>query len=247
MTRNEIGSQTAIRITVPRKADYVMIRTATKITAVTGATVLSFGLAAPAFANNGSDPSTTTPSPSTHSHAHMALTVDQLRTIVVDNIDGRLAWIVKAQSRVTASTTMTADQKAAETAKLTSATAALTDLKAKVVAATTKSEIRDAIQAADVKGKLLRTGRDAKGHRGLCNGHVKTDPNANKADANDVSVKVGAASDVPGDRANVRTFSFHHGNQQGNHDGNRNGQGGHDRGHRGHGGQGGHHNGGGRH
>jgi hypothetical protein len=214
----------------------VMIRNATKITAVTGAAVLSFGLAAPAFANNTSDPTDTTPTAWTHAHAHMSLTLDQFRALVTKNINERVAWIDKAEARVTASTKLTDAEKTAATAKLTSAHDALTALRTTVAAATTKSAIRDAVQAAEVQGKLLRADRKSNGQRAarrsLCSNHAKSGDPSTKADVKVASIRVDSASAVPRERTSVRTVSFNH--RGGDGQGNRaNGH----RGHHGHHGQ----------
>ena len=92
-----------------------MISNAKKITAIAGAAVLSLGIAGPAFANTSASLGAT--QGTTLSSANKVLTVDELRTWVLARIDQRLAWIAKAEARVTVSTLLTDPQKTAALAK----------------------------------------------------------------------------------------------------------------------------------
>jgi hypothetical protein len=98
----------------------VIISKATRITAVTGAAVLSFGLAGPAFAGTTGSQGTTQPT-GRHAQAQRAMTVAEFRAWVTQTIDALLAWIEKAQARVSASTVLTDQQKTDATTRLQAA------------------------------------------------------------------------------------------------------------------------------
>ena len=138
------------------------IDNAKKITAVAGAAVLSIGIAGPAFASTGAadqkDPSTT----AQHVASAKAVTLTELQARLVQRIDARLAWIVKAQARVSASTVLTDAQKADITARLTARSASLLALKAEILAATTKDAVHAALATAGIRGLLFGAARDGR-------------------------------------------------------------------------------------
>jgi len=140
------------------------IDNAKKITAVAGAAVLSFGIAGPAFAGTGAadqkDPSTT----AQHDASAMHVTLAEMQARLVQRIDARLAWIVKVQARVSASTVLADAQKADITTRLTARSAALLALKAEILAATTKDAVHAALATAGIRGLLFGADRDGRHH-----------------------------------------------------------------------------------
>jgi hypothetical protein len=139
------------------------IDNAKKITAVAGAAVLSIGIAGPALAGTGAaehkDQSTT----AQHAASAQAVTLAGMQARLVQRIDARLAWIVKVQARVSASTVLTDAQKADITARLTARSAALLALKAEILAATTKDAVHAALATAGIRG-LFGADRDGRHH-----------------------------------------------------------------------------------
>jgi hypothetical protein len=121
-----------------------MISNPMKITAVTGAALLSLGLAGPALAGTTSDPGKT----GTHSGVHVAPTLAQVQAWLKAGLDRRIAWIDKVQAKIDASTVLTDAQKADWTAKLADKRAKLVALEAAVAAATTTDEVEAAIKAS---------------------------------------------------------------------------------------------------
>jgi len=138
-----------------------MLSRTQKITAVTGAAVLTFGLAGPAFANGSGSDSTK----SSHESAqHVAPTFAQVQSWIIKRIDKHLARIAKAEARVTASTVLTPQQKTDATARLAAKATALLSLKAQITAAVTKADIEAAIKAfALADGKLFWGARHGHG------------------------------------------------------------------------------------
>jgi len=217
-----------------------MLSRTQKITAVTGAAVLTFGLAGPAFANGSGSDSTKS---SHESSQHVAPTFAEVQSWIVKRIDKHLARIAKAEARVTASTVLTPQQKTDATARLAAKATALLSLKAQITAAVTQADIEAAIKAfALADGKLFWGARHGHGFLsswsdGDRDDHwgARTDPKATvarkgakstkpplKAHPLLVSTHKGTATSISlGDRVAVRTlsnghrFMSHWGGQQG--------------------------------
>lgn len=139
-----------------------MTRTATRVAAAVGATVVMMGLAAPALACTNADPGAQTaavsstqakndPGKALHSGKHASsLTLAELQAKVDKKIGDKLAWLDAIEAKVTASDRFSAEQKSAVLTRLQSSEDALTQLRADVAAATTVDGVRAALKAADV-------------------------------------------------------------------------------------------------
>jgi len=209
-----------------------MLSRTQKITAVTGAAVLTLGLAGPAFANgSGSDSAK-----SSHQSAqHVAPTFAQVQSWIIKRIDKHLARIAKAEARVTASTVLTPQQKTDATARLAAKATALLSLKAQITAAVTKADLEAAIKAfALADGKLFwgaRQGHGFHGFLGAWSDGDRDDPSPARTDAKAAAVRKLVKSTKPpikahplvvstrsrtatsvslGDRVAVRTLSNGH-------------------------------------
>jgi hypothetical protein len=200
-----------------------MIRHAKKITAATGATVLSLGLAAPALAHDSKPQDSSKPAAS-QARTHQALTVEELRARLTQIIEARLAWIETAQSRVADSDRLSDEQKTAVLARLQSAQDNLSALEASVGAATSKGDVLEAVKAAGVRGLLF------KSHWGHLNswhsddfrdGRVKNDDDPDeKSGVEDKSDDRGATA--PSNVSNTRKSTWisfrHNGDNRGDDD-----------------------------
>jgi hypothetical protein len=195
-----------------------MIRHAKKITALTGATLLSLGLAAPAFAQTIGAQDTVAPTIK-HAKTTHTVTVESLRTRLTNSIDKRLARIEMIRARVTGSTRRTDQQKADVLTRIQTAQDSLAALRTTVATATTTDEIRAAVKAARLRGLLFtghRHGHHARHHRnfgaGAANGHKHAATKADSADAPVVRQdrSATAPSNVSSDHSSVRTLPFRH-------------------------------------
>lgn len=186
-----------------------MIRHAKKITAATGATLLSLGLAAPALAN-GSQPQDTSEPAASHAKTHQALTVEELRARLTQTIGARLAWIETAQSRVADSDRLSDEQRTAALARLQSAQDTLSALETSVEAAVSKGDVLEAVKAAGVRGLLFashwghHTSRHGDDFR---DGRVKNDDDADeKSGVEDKSDD--RAATAPSNVSNTRQYTW---------------------------------------
>jgi hypothetical protein len=145
-----------------------MTRTATRVVAAVGATVVMMGLATPALAciknessaaravAASSDPAKSSsqakndPGKAFHkSDQWKSLTLADLQAKLDAKIADGLAWLDAIEAKVSASDRLSDEQKSAFLAKLQAKEDALTQLRADVAAATTTDEVKAALKAAD--------------------------------------------------------------------------------------------------
>jgi hypothetical protein len=144
-----------------------MTRTATRVAAAVGATVVMMGLATPALActtpDSGarsavvssdqakSDQAKGDPGKAFHSGKHApSLTLAELQSKLDAKIGDKLAWLDAFEAKVAASDRTSDEQKTAFLARLQSGEDALTQLRADVAAATTVDGVHAALKAADI-------------------------------------------------------------------------------------------------
>jgi hypothetical protein len=111
-----------------------------RITVTGTVAVLAAGVGVPAFAGVAAASGS-----GHHDPVKAAPTVDELKMRVDLWIDAKLRRLAEADARVSASTDMTAEEKAAWHTKIATKTAALTTLKGTVDAATTKEQVKAAL------------------------------------------------------------------------------------------------------
>jgi len=137
-----------------------MSRTATRVAAAVGATVVMISLATPALACTNSEGGLTTvasssqakndPATSVKGSKHEStLTLAQLQAKLDAKIADKLAWLDKIKAKVSASTRLTDQQKADFLARIQAKQDALTQLRADIAAATTVDAVKAALMAAD--------------------------------------------------------------------------------------------------
>jgi hypothetical protein len=145
-----------------------MTRTATRVAAAVGATVVMMGLATPALAcvsteaggaravavssdpAKSADQAKNDPGKAFHKADHFkSLTLAELQAKLDAKIGDGLVWIDAIKAKVSASDRLSDEQKAAFLAKLQAKQDALTQLRADVAAATTTDEVKAALKAAD--------------------------------------------------------------------------------------------------
>jgi hypothetical protein len=167
-----------------------MIRTATRVAAAVGATVVMMGLAAPALACTTTEAggrssavvssfeAKNDPGKAFHKAKHdPSLTLADLQAKLDAKFADKLAWLDKIEAKVSASNRLSDEQKTAVLARLQSSEDALTQLRADVAAATSVDAVKAALKAADVN--LFR---GWGWHHGNCDGnrHHNGDPNQNQ-------------------------------------------------------------------
>jgi hypothetical protein len=140
-----------------------MTRTATRVAAAVGATVVMLGLATPALACTTTDAGGRSAAVSANQAKndpgmvfHKAkdatpLTLAELQAKLDAKIGDKLTWLGAVQARVSASDRFSAEQKTAVLAHLQTSVDALTQLRADVAAATSVEGVRAVLMAADVK------------------------------------------------------------------------------------------------
>jgi hypothetical protein len=138
-----------------------MARTATRVTAAVGATVVMMALAAPALACTTADGGLTTvaasatqakndPATSVMGAKHRSpFTLAKLQAVLDAKIADKLAWLDKIEAKVSASDRLSDAQKADFLAHLQAKADALTQLRADIAAATTVDAVKAALKAAD--------------------------------------------------------------------------------------------------
>jgi hypothetical protein len=137
-----------------------MARTATRVAAAVGATVVMIGLATPALActniDSGGRSATvssdraTDPGKASDSDKKAPLTLAERQAKLDQRIADKLAWLDAIKAKVTASTRLSAVQQTAVLARVQSSEDALTQLRADVAAATSLDGLRAVLRAADV-------------------------------------------------------------------------------------------------
>jgi hypothetical protein len=133
-----------------------MASTAKRVAAATGATVLTLGLATPALAH---EPAEGRSLPAGHAPDRGVLpgaSLAEIKARVTQAIGYRLAWLDRAQERVSGSDRLTAEQKTVLLTRLQAAEDALTALRAKIAAATTVEQVRAALRESGLRGFLGR-------------------------------------------------------------------------------------------
>ncbi len=140
-----------------------MTRTATRVAAAVGATIVMMGLAAPALACAkpevggvrvvaavSADQAKNDPGRAFHKADHLSsLTLADLQAKLDAKIADGLAWIDAIEAKVSASDRLSDEQKGAFLARLQTKEDALTQLRADVAAATNVDEVKAALKAAD--------------------------------------------------------------------------------------------------
>jgi hypothetical protein len=197
-----------------------MTRTATRVAAAVGATVVMMGLATPALACTNmdaggraaavssdqatSDQAKNDPSKAFGKH-DPSLTLAEAQAKLDEKVANKLAWLDAIEAKVAASDKLSAEQKTAFLAHLQGKEDALTQLRADLAAATTLDDLRAVLKS---EGADLFGFRHHHGNFGHHKGGVGGD-NANRSDSR-------SDSDNRGDNNNRGVSSHSDSNNGGN-------------------------------
>jgi hypothetical protein len=144
-----------------------MTRTATRVAAAVGATVVMAGLATPAMACTttdeggrssavSSDTRQADPAKASWTGKHLSsVTLADAQAKLDRRIAARLAWLDKVEAKVSGSDRLSADQQSGILSRLQSVEDALTQLRGDIAAATTRAELRSVL-ASDNAARLMQ-------------------------------------------------------------------------------------------
>jgi hypothetical protein len=138
-----------------------MTRTATRVAAAVGATVVMMGLATPALACTSTEAggsrsaavssfeAKNDPGKAFHGNRWSSLTLAELQAKLDAKIADKLAWLDAIQAKVSASDRLSIEQKSAFLAHLQAKEDALTQLRADIAAATSIEGLKATLKAAE--------------------------------------------------------------------------------------------------